>query len=116
MVKELERRVDALDETVQAEVSPYISYHLLSTKLILQRQESAFIAPYYTEKELMEAYQDVLVVPVPQSQLPNEAELEVIQRAEVEEDQRILVSQRPTIRPICRYPFSTYTDTPIKST
>ena len=92
LVNELERRVDALDETVQAEVSSYISYHLLSTKLILQRQESASIAPYYTEKELMEAYQDVLVVPVPQSQLPNKAELEAIQRAEAEEDQRILVS------------------------
>jgi hypothetical protein len=40
----------------------------------------------------MAVYEDVLVVPVPQSELPNKAELEAIQRAEAEEDQTILVS------------------------
>ncbi|KAF8816887.1 hypothetical protein BYT27DRAFT_6951503 [Phlegmacium glaucopus] len=73
LVKELERRVEALDETIQAE-------------------ESASQAPYYAEEELMAIYQDVLVVPVPQSELPNKAELEAIQQAEAEEDQRVLVS------------------------
>lgn len=40
----------------------------------------------------MAVYEDVLVVPVPQSELPNKAELEAIQLAEAEEDQTILVS------------------------
>lgn len=40
----------------------------------------------------MAVYQDVLVVPVPQSEKPNEAELEAIRIAEAEEDQRILSS------------------------
>ena len=40
----------------------------------------------------MAAYQDVLVVPVPQSEQPNKAELEAIRRAEAKEDQRILSS------------------------
>jgi len=41
----------------------------------------------------MAVYQDVLVVPVPQSELPdNKAEREAIKRAEAKEDQRMLVS------------------------
>jgi hypothetical protein len=40
----------------------------------------------------MAVYKDVLVVPVPQSELPNEAELEAIRRAEEKEDQHILSS------------------------
>ena len=92
LVKELERRVEALDETIQAEVRSYISYPLFIHEADLQRQESASHAPYYTEEELMAVYQDVLVVPVPQSEIPSKAELEAIRRAEAEEDQRILAS------------------------
>jgi hypothetical protein len=40
----------------------------------------------------MAVYQSVLVVPVPQSKIPDKAELEAIRRAEAEEDQRILVT------------------------
>ena len=40
----------------------------------------------------MAVYQDVLVVPVPQSARPDKMELEAIQRAEVEEDQRVVAS------------------------
>jgi hypothetical protein len=40
----------------------------------------------------MAVYQDVLVVPILQSELPDKTELEAIRRAEVKEDQRILVS------------------------
>lgn len=91
LVKELERRVEALDETTtQAEVGSYISIY--SFKTDLQRKESASLAPYYTEEELMAVYQDVLVVPVPQSEQPNKAELEAIREAEAKEDQRILSS------------------------
>lgn len=46
----------------------------------------------------MAAYQDVLVVPVPQSEQPNKAELEAIQLAEAEEDQRILSSLEEQLR------------------
>ena len=92
LTKELERRVEALDEHIQAEVSSYMSYLLFLDKTDLQRQESASLAPYYTEEELMEVYKDVLVVPVPQSEQPNKAELEAIRCAEAKEDQRILSS------------------------
>ena len=68
------------------------AYLLFLVTIDLQRQESANLAPYYTEEELMAAYQDVLVVPVPQSELPNKTELEAIQRAEAREDHRILLS------------------------
>lgn len=93
LIKELERRVEALDETVQAEVSSsYMLYLPFVDEANSQQQESASQAPYYTEEELMAVYQDVLVVPVPQSELPDKAELKAIRRAEAEEDQRILVS------------------------
>ena len=70
--------------------APTLSYLLYLDKTDLQRQESASLAPYYSEEELKAVYQDVLVVPVPEP--PNKAELEAIQRAEAEEDQTILVS------------------------
>lgn len=38
----------------------------------------------------MAVYQDILVVPVPQSEQPNKAELEAIRDAEAKEDERIL--------------------------
>lgn len=89
LVKELERRVEALDLVMRAAVGSYVLY-LLFNKADLQRQESA---PYYSEEEIMAVYQDVLVVPVPQSELPNKAELEAIRRKEAEEeDQNILSS------------------------
>ena len=115
LVKELERRVEALNETIQAEVGSCMFFLFLLTKLINNGQESASQAPYYTEEELMSVYQDVLAVPIPQPELPDKRKLEAIQRAEVEEDQRILISlenrlcdpsadnqsQNPGIQPSC---------------
>ena len=40
----------------------------------------------------MAVYQDVLAVPVPKLELPDKAALEAIRHAEVEEDQRVLLS------------------------
>lgn len=92
LAKELERRVEALDETTQAEVGSYMSYQVFRDKTDLQQQAPESLASYYTEEELMAVYKDVLVVPVPQSEQPNKAELEAIRDAEAKEDQRILSS------------------------
>ena len=67
LIKELERHVEALEETSQVEVSSYMSFldkdWWATTGILIS-------GSYYTEEELREVYEDVLVVPVPQSERP----------------------------------------------
>ncbi|KAF8154238.1 hypothetical protein B0H34DRAFT_773588 [Crassisporium funariophilum] len=69
--QELERRVQALDDTIGAE-------------------ELAQDGPFYSEGELTSMYQDVLAIPIPESEPTNQAEIEALKQAEAEEDLDIL--------------------------